>query len=108
MRHALFPDLDLACTAVGRIRALGREPSEASDVALTHGDLDHAGGIPHLAHARIHLLAAEAAAIRTGRWPRLRQRSRTGHWGHCPHVIAHRLGTRTWKGLEGAPGTSAT
>ncbi|MFL0458689.1 MBL fold metallo-hydrolase [Brachybacterium paraconglomeratum] len=48
-------------------RALGREPSEASDVALTHGDLDHAGGIPHLAHARIHLLAAEAAAIRTGR-----------------------------------------
>lgn len=102
VRHVLFPDLDLARTAVGRIRALGREPSEVSDVVLTHGDLDHAGGIPDLAHARIHLLAAEAAAIRTGRGPRIRQRYRAGHWGHDPHVIAHPLGTRTWKGLEGA------
>ncbi|MEE1618964.1 MBL fold metallo-hydrolase [Brachybacterium sp. J153] len=101
VRHVLFPDLDLSRTAVGRIRALGLDPADVSDVVLTHGDLDHAGGIPDLAHARIHLLAAEAAAIRDGRGPRVRQRYRTGHWGHDPNLVAHPRGTRTWKGLEG-------
>jgi len=112
VRHVLFPDLDLSRTAVGRIRALGRDPSEVSDVVLTHGDLDHAGGVPDLAHARIHLLAAEAEAIRDGRGPRVRQRYRSGHWGHGPHLVAHPQGSRIWKGLEGtvelddvAPGT---
>lgn len=101
VRHVLFPDLDLSRTAVGRIRALGLDPADVSDVVLTHGDLDHAGGIPDLPHARIHLLAAEAAAIRDRRGPRVRQRYRTGHWGHGPNLVAHPRGARTWKGLEG-------
>lgn len=101
VRHVLFPDLDPARTAVGRIRALGRDPSEVSDVVLTHGDLDHAGGIPDLAHARIHLLAAEAEAIEERRGLRAHQRYRPAHWGHDPRVIAHPPGTLTWKGVAG-------
>src|SRR5699024_8175351 len=84
VRHVLFPDLDLARTAVGRIRSLGRDPSEVTDVVLTHGDLDHAGGIPDLAHARIHLLSAEAGAIEERLGLRARQRYRPGHWSHGP------------------------
>jgi len=101
VRHVLFPDLDPARTAVGRIRALGRDPSEVSDVVLTHGDLDHAGGIPDLDHARIHLLAAEADAIEQRRGLRAHQRYRPAHWGHDPRVIAHPPRPLTWKGVPG-------
>lgn len=102
VRHVLFPDLDPARTAVGRIRALGLDPSAVSDIVLTHGDLDHAGGIPDLPRARVHLLRAEADAIGARRGLQSVQRYRPGHWSHHPHLVLHSPGSTTWKGLAGA------
>ena len=101
MRWLLGAALDPAETAHAQITERGLDPSAVSDVVLTHGDLDHAGGIPDLAHARIHLLAAEADAIEQRRGLRAHQRYRPAHWGHDPRVIAHPPGPLTWKGVPG-------
>lgn len=50
-------------TAIARIRCLGLDPAAVGDVVLTHGDLDHAGGISDFPGARGHLLAEEHVAI---------------------------------------------
>lgn len=102
VRWLLGTALDAAETAHAQITGLGMDPSAVSDVVLTHGDLDHAGGIVDFPQARIHLLAAEHAAIAAPRGLVERQRYRPGHWAHDPHLVLHRPGQGSLLGLPGA------
>lgn len=93
------PELALETTAHARIRALGLDPADVTDVAVTHLDLDHAGGLGDLPQARVHVHAAELAAARA---PRLAERSRyvAAQWSHGPRWETHDGGD-VWRGFEG-------
>ncbi|MCT1774838.1 MBL fold metallo-hydrolase [Brachybacterium sp. p3-SID957] len=107
VRHLLRPALRPEETAVARTRALGLDPAAVSDVVLTHGDLDHAGGLVDLPHAQVHLLAAEHRAIRHPRGLLEAQRYRPSQWAHGPRITPHRPGAVRWKGFEGCVDLSA-
>ena len=87
-------------TAIAQIRSRGLDPADVGDIVLTHGDLDHAGGIGDFPQARIHLLAEEHVAIHRRRGLREAQRYRPLQWTHRPHLIGHPPGEGRWKGFE--------
>lgn len=87
-------------TAIEQIRALGHDPAAVTDIVLTHGDLDHAGGISDFPAARIHLTAEELVAVRRRRGLRESLRYRPAQWAHRPQVIGHRPGTGHWYGFD--------
>jgi glyoxylase-like metal-dependent hydrolase (beta-lactamase superfamily II) len=92
------PRLDT--TAVRQIEALGLAPGDVRHVAITHLDLDHAGGLPDFPDAEVHLLAAELEAALN---PSLRERSRYiggAHWKHGPRWVEHGTGGDDWFGFE--------
>lgn len=92
------PVLDRAETAAEQVRALGFDPSDVTDVVLTHLDLDHAGGIGDFPAARVHVHAAEHAAVQR---PPLRERARyvAAQWGHDPAWALHTEAGDTWFGF---------
>lgn len=92
------PALEDAETAVAQVRALGHDPAEVTDIALTHLDLDHAGGIGDFPNARIHVHATELAAAKH---PSLREKSRyvQGQWAHHPLWAEHREDGDAWFGF---------
>jgi glyoxylase-like metal-dependent hydrolase (beta-lactamase superfamily II) len=94
------PVLDPAQTAVHQITNLGYDVADVRDIALTHLDVDHSGGLPDFPHARIHLLEAELHAALAEAPSR---RYRPTHWAHDPHWITyHRDGGHDWFGFPGA------
>ena len=98
-RAFMRPALDPAETALAQVRELGLDPADVTDIALTHLDLDHVGGIGDFPQARVHVHAAELAAARA---PRLSERARyvSAQWSHGPHWVEHAAGGDTWFGLE--------
>jgi len=95
---------DTSATALARVRALGHDPRDVTDVVLTHLDLDHAGGIADFPQARVHVLADELAAARARRTPAERNRYRTVQWAHGPRWVEHRSDAGTdWFGLTAVP-----
>ena len=96
---AMRAALDPAETALARVRALGFDPEDVTDVAVTHLDLDHAGGLGDFPSARVHVHADELAAARA---PRLSERARYvgAQWAHRPRWVEHRTAGDSWKGLE--------
>lgn len=100
VRHVIGTVLREEETAIAQIRALGLEPADVTDIVLTHGDLDHAGGISDFPGARVHLLADEHVAIHRRRGLLESQRYRPAQWAHRPHLIGHPPGDGTWKGFE--------
>lgn len=107
VRHPLRPALRPEETAVTRIRSLGLDSAAVTDVVLTHGDLDHAGGLVDLPHAQVHLLAAEQRAIQHPQGLLEAQRYRPSQWAHGPRITPHRPGAVRWKGFEGCVDLSA-
>jgi len=95
------PRLDPAETAAARVRALGLEPDDVRHIAVTHLDLDHAGGIPDFPRAAVHVHRREhaAAMARTGR--RATWRYVPGHWRHEPTWHLHDDGGERWFGFDG-------
>ena len=65
-------------TAVAQIRELGLDPADVRQIACTHLDLDHAGGLPDFPDAEVHVFAPERdAAVRPSLRERLRYPTRT-------------------------------
>lgn len=100
VRHAIGTVLREEETAIAQIRALGLDPADVADIVLTHGDLDHAGGISDFPGAQVHLLADEHVAIHRRRGLLESQRYRPAQWAHHPRVTGHPPGERTWRSFE--------
>ncbi len=97
-RAVFRPALEQAETAAAQIRALGHDPGDVTDIALTHLDLDHVGGIGDFPQARVHVYAAELEAARS---PSLREKARylPAQWAHDPHWVPHREEGDGWFGF---------
>lgn len=93
------PVLDPAETALAQVQALGLDPADVTDIALTHLDLDHAGGIGDFPNARIHVHATEHDAALH---PSMREKARyvQGQWAHGPRWETHREGGDDWFGFS--------
>lgn len=97
-RAIVRPVLDPAETAVAQVRALGHDPADVTDIALTHLDLDHVGGIADFPHARVHVHADELAAALS---PTLREQGRylEAQRAHHPQWVTHEVAGDTWFGF---------
>ncbi len=95
---AFRPALDLAETAQARVRALGHSVDDVTDIAVTHLDLDHAGGLGDFPRARVHVFGDELDAARR---PTLRERARYvgGQWAHGPRWTRHEVAGEDWFGF---------
>lgn len=102
VRHVIGTALRAEETAIAQIRALGLDPADVTNIVLTHGDLDHAGGLSDFPQARVHLLADEHVAIHRRRGLLESQRYRTAHWAHRPPITGHPPGAGRWMGFPGA------
>lgn len=95
---AMRPRLDLAETARAQVEAKGYAAADVTDIALTHLDLDHAGGLADFPHARIHIFGDELDAATH---PTLRERARyiKGQWAHGPKWERHDVEGEDWFGF---------
>jgi glyoxylase-like metal-dependent hydrolase (beta-lactamase superfamily II) len=95
------PVLDPHEPAAQRVRELGHEPDDVTDIVLTHLDLDHAGGIGDFPQARVHVQATELhAAQHPGR--KDRGRYVPGQWANGPEWMPHPAGGDDWFGFRSA------
>jgi glyoxylase-like metal-dependent hydrolase (beta-lactamase superfamily II) len=90
---------DTATTAFERIRGLGLDPADVRQIACTHLDLDHAGGLPDFPEAEVHVLEPERDAAVN---PSLRDRPRypSSHVAHGPNWVTHTVDGDSWFGFE--------
>jgi glyoxylase-like metal-dependent hydrolase (beta-lactamase superfamily II) len=96
---AFRPQADPGETATTQIRRLGLDPSDVRQIACTHLDLDHAGGLPDFPDAEVHVFAPEHdAAVK----PALLDRPRypASHFAHGPKWVAHEVDGDKWMGFE--------
>lgn len=100
-RLATRAALDTAETALAQVQRLGHAPEDVTDIAVTHLDLDHAGGLGDFPNARVHLHASELAAARH---PSAREKQRyiQAQWAHGPQWVEHREGGDDWFGFASA------
>lgn len=97
-RAIVRPVLDPAATAVARVRALGLDPADVTDIVVTHLDLDHAGGLADFPRARVHVHATELDAAQH---PSARERARyvAAQWAHGPDWHSHGEAGDAWHGF---------
>ncbi len=95
---AFRPALDPAETALAQVRALGHAAEDVTDIAVTHLDLDHAGGLGDFPGARVHVFGDELAAAQH---PTLRERARyvDAQWAHGPRWTRHEVAGDEWLGF---------
>lgn len=95
---AVRPVLDPAETAVAQVRALGHDPADVTDIALTHLDLDHVGGLADFPHARVHVFTDELDAALH---PTARERARylAVQRAHGPQWVTHDVPGDSWFGF---------
>lgn len=95
---AVKPTLDPGETALAQVKALGFAPEDVTDIAVTHLDLDHAGGLADFPAARVHVHRPEYDAATH---PRLNERSRylSAQWAHGPNWVHHEEPGDAWFGF---------
>ncbi|RKN03862.1 MBL fold metallo-hydrolase [Streptomyces radicis] len=91
---------DAGETAVARVRGLGHDPADVSDIVLTHGDGDHAGGLVDFPDANVHVFAEELRALSAPRTRLERTRYRRAHFAHRPRWIPYEDAGERWFGFE--------
>lgn len=92
------PALSAAETAVAQVVALGYDPADVTDIAVTHLDLDHAGGLGDFPAARVHVHGNELDAATR---PALRERARylAAQWAHGPQWVRYDEPGDEWFGF---------
>jgi glyoxylase-like metal-dependent hydrolase (beta-lactamase superfamily II) len=93
------PRLRLEDTALHQVRGLGFAPEDVRHIILTHGDLDHAGGLSDFPHAEVHLYADEHAAITAPEGVE-KLRYRPLQLAHGPKWVPHALEGDRWMGFD--------
>lgn len=94
------PVLDPAETAAAKLRGLGHDPAEVTDVALTHLDLDHAGGLGDFPQAQVHVFGEELEAARARRTLGEKSRYVRAQWAHGPRWVDHPVAGEHWLGFD--------
>lgn len=87
-----------ALTAIRQIEQLGFTAADVRDIALTHGDPDHAGGLADFPSAAVHLSTEEHARIGAGH-----ARYASAQFEHNPRWMVHPPSSQRWFGLESRP-----
>lgn len=97
-RSVVRPVLDPAETAVAQVRAFGYDPADVTDIALTHLDLDHVGGLPDFPQARVHVFRDELEAALH---PTVREKARylEVQRAHGPAWVRHDVAGDAWFGF---------
>lgn len=84
---------------VRQIAALGLDPRRVTDVLLTHPDLDHAGGLADVPHARVHAHPDAVAAVADPRTERDRERVHRAQRAHEVRWAPAPTPREPWHGL---------
>lgn len=90
-------------TALRQIERLGFRAGDVTDIVLTHGDRDHAGGLADFPEATVHISVEEHARLGSGHW-----RYSPAQFAHGPHWVLHPPSSQTWFGHEARPVTVST
>ncbi len=100
--QSLFkPKLVMEETALSQVRALGYDPRDVSQIAVTHLDLDHAGGLADFPDAQLNLLKPELQQIQQPGW-REKGRFRFPQFDHHPKWVVHEEEQgEDWFGFKG-------
>lgn len=85
-------------TAARQIERLGFRIDDVTDIVLTHGDPDHAGGLADFPRAVVHVSAEELAQV-SGLSPRYS----AAQFAHQPRWMAHETTDCRWFGVEARP-----
>lgn len=85
-------------TAAHQIPAMGWSLQQVTDILLTHGDSDHAGGLADFPAARVHVSEEEYAPINSGH-----ERYSAAQFEHQPRWVRHSESPQRWFGLEARP-----
>ncbi|MFX0577644.1 MBL fold metallo-hydrolase [Nocardia nepalensis] len=102
MKTLLGARLTWEGTAVQQVRRLGYRPEDVRRIAVTHLDLDHAGGLGDFPDAQVHVLEAEwHAATHPVFFDKMRYRQ--PQWAHGPRWVKHRADGESWFGLTAIP-----
>lgn len=98
-RALVGPVLDATETALARVRALGHQPEDVTDIVLTHLDLDHAGGLGDFPQARVHVFEDELDRALD---PPMRDKARyvQAQWAHGPQWVRHQVHGDEWFGFD--------
>jgi glyoxylase-like metal-dependent hydrolase (beta-lactamase superfamily II) len=82
-------------TAVRQIERLGFQIADVTDIILTHGDQDHAGGLADFPNARVHVSKEEYSQLESDH-----NRYSLAQFTHQPHWVTHATSPEQWFGLE--------
>jgi glyoxylase-like metal-dependent hydrolase (beta-lactamase superfamily II) len=94
------PRLDPAETAAQQIERLGFHRRDVRHVALTHLDLDHAGGLADFPEATVHIYEPELdAALARASLPE-KNRYRPVQWAHGPRWARYHTRGEAWHGFD--------
>jgi len=93
---------DINQTALTQIKGLGYSPEDLKHIVLTHMHLDHAGGLPDLPDAKVHVLRPEYEAAMHPKG--LKERFYIPkHWAHHPHWVLHEMSDDKWFDFDCIP-----
>ena len=98
-RAVVRPALDPAETARAQVLARGHRVEDVTDIAVTHLDLDHAGGLADFPRARVHVLGDELDAALAPTW-REQARYVGAQWAHGPRWQRHEVMGEEWLGFR--------
>jgi glyoxylase-like metal-dependent hydrolase (beta-lactamase superfamily II) len=96
----MAPDLVAAQTVVRQLEALGFDRSDVQQIALTHLDPDHAGGLADFPGAKVHVMAREYLAASSLYGRVVRRRYRPAQWAHAPRFELHEPTEPAWFGFK--------
>lgn len=85
-------------TAIRQVERLGFRATAVTDIVLTHGDPDHAGGLADFPTAVVHVSEEEFGRLNSGHW-----RYSAAQFAHGPRWVPHRNSTVQWFGTEARP-----
>lgn len=99
-RHLLSPVLDPLETALHQVEQLGFHPSDVRHIAITHLDIDHAGGLSDFPQARVHIMRAEHQDATSPQNRADAARYRAAQWAHGADFRLYDPRGEAWFGFE--------
>ncbi|GIX04284.1 MAG: MBL fold metallo-hydrolase [Planctomycetaceae bacterium] len=85
-------------TAARQLERFGFRAADVTDIVLTHGDPDHAGGLADFPAAAVHVSTEEHARLASGL-----SRYSPAQFAHRPQWVCHPTSTGRWFGAEARP-----